>query len=98
MSDKTFKITHVSEESRWIFLYYDEWDVEESDSFIELLKLVRNDLKGELKDLGMDRYTFDNDPLGLIYQWDSLFGIVVEYRDDKIAALEYLNRIISVHE
>ncbi|SFB11356.1 hypothetical protein SAMN05216249_109123 [Acetitomaculum ruminis DSM 5522] len=96
MSDKTFKITSVSEESRWIFLCYDEWDVEESDSFIELLKLVRADLKGDLKDLGMNRYTFNNDPLKLIYQWDSIFGIVVEYQDNKNAALDYLNRIISI--
>ena len=95
MSDKTFKIIKVSEKDHWIFLYYDEWDDEDSDSFIELLKLVRDDLGGKLKDLGMDRYTFENDPLGLIYQWDSLFGIVVEYHCDKTEACNYLTKIFS---
>lgn len=95
MTDKTFQIVRVSEKDHWIFIYYDEWNTEESDSFIELLKLVRDDLGGKLKDLGMDRYTFENDPLELVYQWDSLFGIVVEYRCDALAACDYLKKIFA---
>ena len=35
-----YKITSIDEKERWIFLQADEWDLEEPDSFVYLLKKI----------------------------------------------------------
>lgn len=63
----------------WIFLHCDEDDLDYSDAFIELVKRAQKILGGKIIDLGDMRYRIEGDSLNLIFQWDTLFGIVVEY-------------------
>lgn len=93
MEEYRYKITRINEKERWIFLYADKWDCEETDSFVYLVKKIQEDLHGNIIDKGMTNYSIDNDPLQLIFQWDSLFGITVIYpanvnKDTVVAFLE----------
>lgn len=90
---------------RWIYISFDEWDCEEPDSFIRLVKAYRDKLLGKVVAVSPKmQYKIDNDDLGLIFQWDSCFGIsvVVPVSADLTKAYntladlcESLNHIIS---
>lgn len=61
---------------RWIYIFTDDFD--DPDDFIVLLKAYRDKLKGRIIEVSeMIQYKIDNDELGLIFQWDSCFGITV---------------------
>lgn len=77
--DYNYKIISIDEKQRWIFLQADEWDLEEPDSFNLLIKMISNHVKGDIINMGDDKYRIKNDPYNLIYQWDSLFGITIIY-------------------
>lgn len=96
MEEYRYKITSINEKERWIFLYADEWDCEETDSFVYLVKKIRDDLQGKVIDKGMTTYSIDNDPLQLVFQWDSLFGITVVYPSNvsKDEAVSFLNKYL----
>lgn len=96
MEEYKYKITRINEKERWIFLYADEWDIEETDSFVYLVKKIRDDLQGKVIDKGMTTYSIDNDPLQLVFQWDSLFGITVVYPSNvsKDEAVSFLNKYL----
>ena len=61
---------------------FDIWDNEEPDSFVYLLKKIRDGLNGKIIDKGMTTYQIDNDPCHLTYQWDTLFGITIVYPEE----------------
>lgn len=63
---------------RWIYISFDKWDMEEPDSFIKLVKAYENQLGGKIVKGSEDmQYKIDNDPLGLVFQWDGCFGNTV---------------------
>jgi len=91
MKEYHYKITRISEEEQWIFISSDDkWDREEPDSFICLLQRIKQAMNSEIIALGDTRYKFTNDSLNLIFQWDSLFGITVEYRN-KVKTIQFLS-------
>lgn len=82
MFKRHYKISLVDENSCWIFLSCDEYDIEEPDSFVELVKRIAKNISGKIIDLGDIRYRIEGEELNLIFQWDSCFGMVVEYSDN----------------
>lgn len=97
MDDSKYQIFNVSKKSRWIYIDFDEWDVEEPDSFARLVKYISEKVGGEIIDIGDTRYKISLDPMNLIYQWDTLFGIVLEYPEsaDVDCVLDYINLILD---
>lgn len=79
MFKRHYKISLIDKNSRWIFFSCDEYDIEEPDSFVELVNRVAKNFSGKIIDLGDTRYRIEGEELNLIFQWDSCFGIVVEY-------------------
>lgn len=75
-----YSIRSIDKESRWIFLTSnDEWDLEEPDAFVFLLKKIRDRVQGHIIEIGEMYYGIPEDGLGLNYQWDTLFGITIVY-------------------
>lgn len=74
-----YKIKDINQKDHWIFIYGDEYDIEDTDSFIYLVKKIQKGVNGKIKNVGDFQYKIVGDNLNLIYQWDSLFGIVVIY-------------------
>jgi len=83
-----YKLGLTSEE-RWIFISGED-SFYEPDEFIELVKEYRLRLLGTIKAVSDEtQYIIDNDPLKLLFQWDSCFGItVVVPTETDIAAAE----------
>lgn len=77
-----YRIAHINRNERWISLSSNsEYDCEDIEPFVFFLKKISGDVGGEIEDIGDLRYLIHNDGLGLIYQWDSCFGISVIYPD-----------------
>ena len=80
----TYSISRVSE-NKWIYIECIEEDSAlEHAPFVELVKTIamkwNNGLwQGHISQEGQMRYRIENDPLNLVYQWDDLYGIVLEY-------------------
>ena len=83
-----YKLESISTE-RWIFISgHDSFD--DPDEFVALVKEYQSLLGGELVAVSDDtQYAILNDPLKLVFQWDSCFGItvIVPY-ETNIAAAE----------
>jgi hypothetical protein len=94
MNEYQYKILSINEKERWIYLQADIWDDEEPDSFVYLLKKIRDGLNGKIIDKGMTTYQIDNDPCHLTYQWDTLFGITIVYPEEISSkeAIEFLSK------
>lgn len=92
-SKKLYKVDLPTKE-RWIYIFFDIYDSEEPDSFINLLKEYRNHLGGNVKKVSKDdtQYVIDNDPYQLMFQWDSCFGItvVVPYKSNLKESYDFL--------
>lgn len=88
-----YQVSGTNEKERWIFIFCDEQDCDEPDSFIFLMEKIRDDLHGKIIDKGNMRYSIDNDKLNLVFQWDGLFGITVVYPPnvEKGKVIEFLN-------
>lgn len=92
--DYIYDILNINETEHWITISSnDEWIYEEPDSFIAFVKRIREKVKGNIEDIGQCRYKIENDGLGLIYQWDEVFGISVIYpaevaKDEAVSFLE----------
>ena len=70
----------MNKKERWITIVSDDnFDCEEPDSFVCLIKRIRDRVDGIIEDIGDTRYCIKGDGLGLIYQWDCCFGISVVY-------------------
>ena len=71
-----YKLELTSKE-RWIFIFSDN-SLEEPDEFVELVKEYQIEIGGEIIAVSEEtQYTITNDPLQLVFQWDTLFGITV---------------------
>ena len=80
--------------SSWILIFH-EYATVDTDSFVALLKSVQSELGGKIVKVRNEdvQYMIDNDPMELVFQWDSCFGNVViiqdgRYRDSAVALLE----------
>lgn len=75
-----YSVLYINRSERWITIVSnDKWDCEEPDSFICLLKRIRDGVSGILEDIGETQYYIKGDGLELLYQWDGCFGISVIY-------------------
>ena len=100
----TYRIGTISEESRWVIVECNEENAKEDTIvFINLLqrisaKLNQGAVQGTMKNVGENRYQIRNDPLSLVYQYDSLFGIVIEYNENvkRDALLKFLSRTANI--
>ena len=82
----TYRIADFSETDNWIYIKCNEEDsVSENEPFVELVKYIAkkwndNEWQEKIFSVGDMRYKVKNDPIDLVYQWDDLFGIVIEYK------------------
>ena len=88
-----YKIWNISKEDRWISIYC-EGSSYEMDPFIDFVRMIIDDVGGNVDEAGDCQYNIKNDGLGLIYQWDSCFGITVIYPKEisESQALEFLSK------
>ena len=77
----TYKIGQISKPDRWIFIDYEN-AIYEIDGFVELIKKISNDYNGKIISIGDTRYKIIGAELDLIYQYDDLFGMIIEYPDN----------------
>ena len=83
----SYKIAAISKENRWVTISCNEVDAaEDAAVFANLLKRIAVKLnngywEGNFVQVGEQRYKIKNDPLVLTYQYDTLFGIVIEYTE-----------------
>ena len=81
----TYRISRISENDRWIHIECNEEDsILKYEPFAELVKAItkkwnNNEFQGNIISTGKMQYRINNDPYNLIYQWDDLFGIVIDY-------------------
>ena len=73
---------NVFGDGNWIHVYH-EYAMEEPDSFVALVKSVQSELDGKIVKVPNEdmQYMIDNDPMKLVFQWDSCFGNVVIVQD-----------------
>lgn len=90
-----YKIGHIEEDSGWIFIDYENaiYDV---NGFVELVKKIFENCNGKIIEVGEMRYEIIGAELKLIYQYDDLFGMVVEYsnRCAKEDAISFIKKYI----
>jgi len=77
--DGRYYINGINEKERWIYIEKENSDFEEADSFVEFLTKIKDKYPEKIICVGEGRYKFEKAKIDLIYQWDNLFGIVVEY-------------------
>ena len=78
-----YTIRNINSKDRWIFIKSDfEFELDEPDDFVDLVKTIHDDVNGTIVDNGMMKYSIKNDGYGLIYQWDDLFGTVIIYPEN----------------
>ena len=94
---KIFKIIHINQDDCWIYISAEGFDIEESEPFEILLEFVAKVHNGNIRSVGDVRFIIDTDELELIYQWDDLYGIVVDYssKDRFEKAETFLKTIIN---
>jgi len=94
-----YEVLGIDRKYRWIYLHADEWDDEEEDSFVRLIKTISEDLNGKIISLGMGVYIIDNVPYDLKFQWDTCFGITIVYsKDEELGAvLDFLGKYININ-
>ena len=75
----SYRISSINESDRWVFISSNDDDINDTDSFVFLIKTIASQAGAKVKEVGNFQYAFDGDPMKLTYQWDSLFGISVIY-------------------
>ena len=61
----------------WIFIKDEHSCYDEPDGFIHMIEKIKEHVGGKIVPLGNDEYLIEGDELGLVYQWDSCFGITI---------------------
>ncbi|MBQ8536719.1 MAG: hypothetical protein IJ461_04870 [Clostridia bacterium] len=90
----TYTVRSVNPQERWIFIASDDdFEFEEPDAFVCLLKRIQKEVGGPVHEVGPGAWKLPEDGLGLRYQWDSLFGITVVYPPEASAqqVLDFLS-------
>ena len=77
----SYTIGKTFSKERWISIYYEN-AIYEIDGFLELVKKISNNCSDKIKSIGNNRYKIIGAELDLIYQYDDLFGMIVEYPDN----------------
>ena len=83
-----YYIEDISEENSWLYIgdkeqsgwgrhVYDTWSELKDDGPIELLLRIKEQNQWELEEVDWLQYRFKQDDIGMIFQWDDLFGLVV---------------------
>ncbi|NLA70575.1 MAG: hypothetical protein GX852_06055 [Clostridiales bacterium] len=86
--DYNYYLSPTSKQKRWVFVRTDNSiDLYEPDAFFNLVDSIRDGIHGEVKVIGDGRVKITGDELDLVYQWDDLFGIVIE-RPYKVSVQE----------
>ena len=81
---------HDKDDSGWEKLLFDFW---EDDGPVELMLRIKESNNWTVVDMGMGRFTFEEDKQKLIFQWDDLFGLAVVV--DDIEKVEYVRAFIE---
>jgi len=77
-----FSVDGTSSTERWIFIYAEQ-NIEDTEEFVVFVREYELLLSGEVFLVPGDlHFGVTNDPLKLIFQWDSLFGISVIVPDE----------------
>ena len=99
-----YTIGLIHEKNRWLFILFNGQN-ERNDPvpFTDLLKKIAANLnKGEWRGnfipVGEGRFMIKNDIFPLVYQFDTLFGIVIEYPENERIdnVLQYLKNIAEI--
>ena len=100
----TYEISRISEGDQWVHLECREADsCYEPEPFMELVQAVAKKWnggiwKGNILPAGEMRFQVKNDPLNLVYQWDDLFGIVLEYTQQPEEVIQFLCANYGIEE
>ena len=82
----SYKIETILEKTCWVIVVCNEVDArDDAEVFANLLKRISTKVnkgywEGCFSLIGEHRYKIKNDPLSLTYQYDTLLGIVIEYK------------------
>ena len=93
-----YKITNINEEERLITIASSNRSyMEEPNSFVHLVKMIQNDVNGSIENVGEIKFKISNADLELVYMWDGLFGISVQYPENvsKDDVVNFLNKYMS---
>lgn len=94
--DYQFHIWDIWNTSNWIMIEdKDKESIDEIEPFIYLLTQLNYIFDDVPTDLGTCRYQYGKDPNHFIWQWDSLFGLAVEYQGDMKIAKEKVYEILQ---
>ena len=94
--DYQFRIWSAWEISHWLMIEDTEKEsIDEIEPFVYLLAHLQVKFNDAPVDLGECRYQFAKDPNHFVWQWDSLYGIVMEYKGDISAAKSWLTDFLS---
>ena len=92
-------VGNINRQERWITILTDDpFGFDDTDSFVHLVKSIRDDINGDIQEVGDMQYSIKGDPCNLIYQWDGCFGISIVYpkgvTEDTV--LNFLGRYMNV--
>ena len=87
-----YYIQHIDEKNRWIYIFdkdksgwgekvFDWSDEEESNGPIEFILRIKDANGWHVEEVGDGQFRFKEDNLGMVFQWDDLFGFVVIVED-----------------
>ena len=85
-------IDRISEKDSWIFIrdkdqsgwgdsIFDAWDDSMDAGPVELLLRIKDRNHWDVEKVGMQQYRFRQDEIGMVFQWDDLFGLVIIIED-----------------
>ena len=93
--DYKYELRGINEKDRWIHVTSnDDFDAEEPDAFFYLVKSIQKGIGGDVVSVGWYQYKISGDKMGLVYQWDGVFGITVIYPPNvtKEQVVDFLSR------
>lgn len=101
-------INRISERDSWVFIsdkdesgwgrhIYDPWSEENNDGPCEFMDRIKERNHWDIVKVGRLEYRFKQDTIGMIIQWDDLFGLVVTLDDrEKLdEAVQFLNEYME---
>ncbi len=87
-----YRIDRLSEKDSWIFIsdkdhsgwedcVFDTWSRDRDAGPLELILRIKERNHWDAENVGMQQYCFRQDEIGMVFQWDDLFGFVVIIED-----------------
>ena len=100
-----YSIGIISEKNRWIFILINgQNERDDPKPFAELVKEVaansnKGEWQGNIVPVSEGRFAVKNEKLPLIYQFDSFYGIVIEYPESEQldAVLQHLKNVAGIN-